>query len=367
MIGIALTFLLIAGGAYILLFQTTAPGNQRYRLIVIFREDGVQPSLRLELLKRVNELFEMSNIPVTLGIIPDVSEMYPIDSDTDLLAYLNEILAKSTIFEAAMYGVTGRYCCIGPLGHSEFAGLPLERQEELVRHGLAILHSSFPDVSVTTFVPPFHTYDDNTVIAIRNQGLTAISSDDYVERVLYGKPPPPPTSLPSGQTYPHESPDLPTSQPFVLDGIVHLPANMELYNWTATSFFPLEQLQRRFELFYARPGSTFTILLHYFLFTSEEPFEELRSLIGFIKTHEGVKFMTAAQFASQFATGALRRAQDGWELFSAAEVRQALTFVATLLLVVQPNGDESDWSSIGTASFRRRLRRRLHFSQVDSC
>jgi len=333
----------------------------------MFREDGVQPFLLLESLKRMNELLETSNISATLGIIPDVSEKYPIDSDTDLVAYLKETLAKSAIFEAAMYGVTNRYCCIGPLGHSEFAGLPSERQEELVRHGLAVLHSAFPDVPVTTFIPPFHTYDDNTLIAIRNQGLTAISSDDYVERVLYGKPPPPPTSLPSGQTYPHESPDLPTSQPFMLDGIVHLPANMELYNWTTTSFFPLEQLQRRFESFYARPGSAFMILLHYFLFTSEEPFQELRSLIDFIKTHEGVKFMTAAQFASQFATGALRRTQDGWELLSAAEVRQAFTFVATLLLAVQPSGEESDSSSIGTASLRRRLRRRLHFSQVDSC
>jgi hypothetical protein len=333
----------------------------------MFREDGVQPFLLLESLKRVNELFEMSNISVTLGIIPDFSEKYPIESDAELLAYLEEILAKSTIFEAAMYGVTVRYCCVGPLGHSEFAGLPLERQEELVRHGLAILHSSFPDVLVTTFIPPFHTYDDNTLIAIRNQGLTAISSDDYVERVLYGKPPPAPTSLPSGQTYPQESPDLPTSQAFVLDGVVHLPANMELYNWTARSFFPLEQLQRRFEMFYARAGSTFMILLHHFLFTSEEPFQELRSLIDFIKTHEGVKFMTAAQFARLFATGELRRTQDGWELLSAVEVRQALTFVAALFLVVQPNGDEIDWSSIGTARFRRWLKRRLHFSQVDSC
>ena len=331
----------------------------------MFREDGVQPFLLLESLKRVNELFETSNISATLGIIPDVSEKYPIESDTDLVAYLNEILAKSTMFEAAMYGVTHRYCCIGPLGHSEFAGLPLERQEELVRHGLAILHSAFPDVPVTTFIPPFHTYDENTLIAIRNQGLTAISSDDYVERVLYGKPPPPRTSLASGQTYPHESPDLPTSQPFVLDGVVHLPANMELYNWTTTSFFPLEQLQRRFELFYARPGSAFMILLHYFLFTSEEPFQELRSLIDFIKTHEGVKFMTAAQFARLFVAGALRRTQDGWELLSAAEFKQAFTFVAAILLMVQPNGDRSGRSSIGTAKFRRRLRRRLHLSEVD--
>jgi hypothetical protein len=358
-------FLLLAGGAYILLYHTTAPSYQRYRLIVMFREDGVQPFTELESLRRVNELLEMSNMSATLGIIPDVSEKYPVQSDPDLLAYLREIFVKSTMFEAAMYGVTDRYCCIGPLGHSEFAGLPLQRQEELVRQGLAILHSALPDVPITTFIPPFDTYDGNTPIAIRNQGLSTISSDDYVERVLYGKPPPPPASLPSGQTYPQEPPELSTSQPFVLDGIVHLPANIELYNWTAGSFVPLERVQRRFELFYARPGSTFMILLHYYLFTSEEPFQELRSLIDFIKTHEGVKFMTASQFAKLFATGALRRTQNGWEYSYGTGIKQTLALLFPLALLVQPNDVGSDWSSVCASRFRRQLKRTLYFGQVD--
>jgi hypothetical protein len=274
---------------------------------------------------------------------------------------------KSTTFEAAMYEVTDRYCCIGPLGHSEFAGLPLERQEELVRQGIAILHSALRDVPITTFIPPFDTYDGNTPIAIRNQGLTAISSDHYVERVLYGKPPPPPASLPSGQTYPQEPPELSTSQPFVLDGIVHLPANTELYNWTARSFIPLDSLQRRFELFYDRPGSTFMILLHHYLFTSEEPFQELRRLVDFIKTHEGVKFMTASQFARFFATGALRRTQNGWECSSGSEIKQTLAFLVALVMMIQPNHGGRDWSSVWASRFRRQLKRTLYFGEVDPC
>jgi hypothetical protein len=336
-IGIVLTFLLLAGAAYIALSHTTVPGYQRYRLIVTFREDGVQPFLQLQSLKRVNQLLETYNMSVSLGIMPNFSGEYPIDRDADLLAYLHEILLKSAIFEAAMYGVTGRYCCIGPLGHSEFAGLPLDRQEELVHQGLAILHSAFPGIPITTFIPPFHTYDENTLIAIRNQSLSVISSDDYVEGMLYGKPPPPPSSVPLGETYPQESPDLPTSQPFVLDGTVHMPANMELYNWTAGTFVPLEQLERRFELFYARPGSTFIILLHHYMFRSEESFQELRGLVDFINGHQGVKFMTLAQSARLLATGALQRTQNGWELLSEAGIKQTLTFVVPLVLMVQLN------------------------------
>jgi hypothetical protein len=321
---------------------------------VTFREDGVQPFLQLESLKRVNQLLEMYNMSVSLGIIPNFSGEYPIYSDVDLLAYLHEILLKSAIYEAAMYGVTDRYCCIGRLGHSEFAGLPLDRQEELVHQGLAILHSAFPGIPITTFIPPFHTYDNNTLIAIRSEGLNVVSTDDYVEAVLYRKPSPPPSSLPLGETYPQESPDLSTSQPFVLDGIVHMPANMELYNWTAGAFVPLEQLERRFELFYARPGSTFIILLHHYLFTSEESFQELRGLVDFIIGHEGVKFMTLAESARLLATGMLKRTQNGWELLTEASIKQTLTFVVALALVVRPNSE-----GIGRSNRSRKILARL--------
>ena len=115
-------------------------------------------------------------------------------------------------------------------------GFLWRNSEELVSQGLSILKSAFPSVSITTFIPPFDSYDNNTLIALREQGLTAISTDDYTEAVLYGNPPPPRNLPPTPQ-----SPDLPTSQPFITNGLVHLPANFETYNWTTSSFIPLEK------------------------------------------------------------------------------------------------------------------------------
>jgi peptidoglycan/xylan/chitin deacetylase (PgdA/CDA1 family) len=233
-------------------------------MIVIFRDDDVQPYFGAAALKRLVEILDGSNIPITFGIIPNASGKSPIDVDKDQLAFLQGILPKESMYETALHGYTHMNATFEPtgLGVSEFAGLPLDRQRELLTQGLAILHSAFPSVSIRTFIPPFDSYDNNTLIALREQGFTVISTDDYTEAVLFGHPPPPRNLPPTPQ-----SPDLPTSQPFILNGLLHLPANYETYNWTTSSFIPLEKQEQRFDLFYARPGSTFTLLLHHWLYT----------------------------------------------------------------------------------------------------
>lgn len=320
--------LLLSGGGYLLFRQerqqplsptaTTTLQSQvptNYRLIVIFRDDDVQPYFGAASLKRLIEIFDGSNIPVTLGIIPNADGKSPINIDKDQLTYLQGILPSENMHETALHGLTHLNMTFEPsgLGWSEFAGIPLQRQREMIKQGLTILHSAFPTISITSFIPPFNSYDSDTLIALREQNLTVISTDDYTEAVLFGNPPPPRNLPPTPQ-----SPDLPTSQPFVLNGIVHLPANYETYNWTTNSFIPLQKQEQRFELFYARPGSTFTLLLHHWLYTyiPGGHFEELQSFISYIKGHDGIKFMTMGQFTKLFTAGALKKTIAGWQLFT---------------------------------------------------
>ncbi|MGA3296040.1 MAG: DUF2334 domain-containing protein [Candidatus Bathyarchaeia archaeon] len=328
-----LIILLLGGGAYVLFRPvipvTTNSQTTNYRMIVIFRDDDVQPYFGAAALKRLVEILDGSNIPITFGIIPNASGKSPIDVDKDQLAFLQGILPKESMYETALHGYTHMNATFEPtgLGVSEFAGLPLDRQRELLTQGLAILHSAFPSVSIRTFIPPFDSYDNNTLIALREQGFTVISTDDYTEAVLFGHPPPPRNLPPTPQ-----SPDLPTSQPFILNGLLHLPANYETYNWTTSSFIPLEKQEQRFDLFYARPGSTFTLLLHHWLYTyiPGGPFDELQSFIAFIKGHDGIKFMTIGQFTKLFTSGELKKTLTGWQLSSPAEVTPVFTLESSL-------------------------------------
>jgi peptidoglycan/xylan/chitin deacetylase (PgdA/CDA1 family) len=361
LLGVMLIMILLAAGAYTLFHAvapTTAPPSAptsvssstvEFRIIVVIRDDDVQPYFGAASLKRLIEVLQNSNVPVTLGVIPNAGGKSPIDVDKDQLAFLQGILRNDTMFEVALHGLTHLNKTFEPtgLGYSEFAGLPLDQQTKFITQGLSILHSAFPYVTIRTFVPPFDSYDNNTLSALKDQGFTAISTDDYTEAVLYGKPPPPRNLPPTPQ-----SPDLPTSQPFMLNGLLHFPANIETFNWTTNSFIPLETVQQRFELFYARPARTFTLLLHHWLYsTTSTHFQELQSLIYFIKGHEGIKFMTIGQFTRLYLSGQLRKAQSGWQLTSTPS-----HLITTIVIESYSSGfiltaNRHEWLELGLTMF----------------
>lgn len=68
--------------------------------------------------------------------------------------------------------------CVGinPAGtKSEFAGIPFERQCMMIREGMEIL--KVHDVVPTVFFAPSHTYDRNTIEALRKESNIRIISD----------------------------------------------------------------------------------------------------------------------------------------------------------------------------------------------
>lgn len=60
---------------------------------------------------------------------------------------------------------------------SEFAGVPLEQQKDKIRKGLAILNEN--NVNPRYFFAPSHTYDENTLKALREESDIRIISDSY--------------------------------------------------------------------------------------------------------------------------------------------------------------------------------------------
>ena len=87
-----------------------------------------------------------------------------------------------------MHGYEHQYCtdCAGinPLhNRSEFAGLSLEEQRFKIREGIRLLseHNVFP----TVFFAPGHTFDENTLEAIRKESNIRIISDTIATDVYF--------------------------------------------------------------------------------------------------------------------------------------------------------------------------------------
>ncbi|HKM01629.1 MAG TPA: DUF2334 domain-containing protein, partial [Sedimentibacter sp.] len=70
---------------------------------------------------------------------------------------------------------------------SEFAGLPYDVQYEKIKKGQKILHNK--GIYATIFMAPGHTYDEQTIRALKANGLTYItdgySNDPYEYKGIY--------------------------------------------------------------------------------------------------------------------------------------------------------------------------------------
>jgi len=94
----------------------------------------------------------------------------------DATAFLDDLQDQG--WEIAQHGYTHEDVGEGRSGRlyhdrSEFAGLPIEEQERRVGAGLDVLrdHGFRP----TTFVPPWHEYDRNTVRALASLGFDCLN------------------------------------------------------------------------------------------------------------------------------------------------------------------------------------------------
>jgi hypothetical protein len=64
--------------------------------------------------------------------------------------------------------------------HSEFAGLSVAEQRERIRRGRTLLHETLGvDTDTGVFVPPWNSYNDATLIALEQEGLTCISANRF--------------------------------------------------------------------------------------------------------------------------------------------------------------------------------------------
>lgn len=155
----------------------------------ILRLDDASEYWDREKWRRMEALLDEYGIRPLVGIIPDnhdpaLVESYPRD-DT---FWATTARWQNKSWTLALHGCTHEYITesggLNPVNlRSEFAGVPLEKQKEKIRCGVEILrrHGIRPEV----FFAPSHTFDANTLEALRQESSIRIISDTVANDVYY--------------------------------------------------------------------------------------------------------------------------------------------------------------------------------------
>jgi len=150
----------------LLCFSAYSFGN---KLQVVFRYDDF--TLRKDSInEQVVTTFNRNHIPLVLGVIPcDSSENFILQKNYYFFPVLKSGIKKQSI-EIALHGLTHQQILQG-----EFANLTPVEQNRRIYKGKLFLDSIL-QTNVVTFIPPYNAYDVNTLKALKNNGIKAISS-----------------------------------------------------------------------------------------------------------------------------------------------------------------------------------------------
>lgn len=155
----------------------------------IMRLDDASEYMDVEKWQRMEDLLDKYHIKPIVGVIPDNQDpdmvgVYPKDE----LFWEKVQRWKEKGWIIALHGYTHvfetREGGLNPVNdRSEFAGVPLERQKEKIRAGIRILrdHGIEPEI----FFAPAHTFDENTLEALKKESNIRIISDTIANDVYF--------------------------------------------------------------------------------------------------------------------------------------------------------------------------------------
>ena len=152
----------------------------------LLRFDDVCPTMEKHRWQRLRALVSEFGLRPILAVIPDNQdpEMECSSPDPEFWAQMREMEAAGATIAAHGY----QHLCenfgenlIGLLNRSEFAGLPLKLQRQRVAAGIEVLRAH--GLTPRLWIAPRHSFDWNTLRAVRLEGLGFIS--DGLARVPF--------------------------------------------------------------------------------------------------------------------------------------------------------------------------------------
>ena len=145
---------------------------------ILLRFDDICPTMNWEQWEKAKQLMDENMVVALLGVIPECK-------DSDLLIdaprsnfweYIKNL--QDAGFTIAMHGYQHVFeikadGLVTRNKISEFAGLPYKKQLEKIRKGKEILNSH--GIETDVFFAPAHSYDRNTIKALREAGFKYVS------------------------------------------------------------------------------------------------------------------------------------------------------------------------------------------------
>lgn len=148
----------------------------------LIRLDDACPTMNCEKWSRMESLLDSYSIRPMVGVIPNNEDQEQLIDDESQEFWDTVISWEKKGWTIAMHGYNHCYSSDGGLNglnpmwqRSEFAGLPLSVQREKIIKGVTILRGK--GINPKYFFAPSHTYDNNTLIALREESDIRIISD----------------------------------------------------------------------------------------------------------------------------------------------------------------------------------------------
>jgi predicted deacetylase len=148
----------------------------------LIRLDDACPTMDSAKWGRMEEILDVYGIKPMVGIIPH-NEDSKQEIDIEDAHFWDKVRVWTDKgWTIALHGYNHCYDCEGGMNglnpmwrRSEFAGLPLDKQRKKIRNGVAIMREC--GVIPKYFFAPSHTFDENTIVALREESDIRIISD----------------------------------------------------------------------------------------------------------------------------------------------------------------------------------------------
>lgn len=148
----------------------------------LIRLDDACPTMDRGKWQKMEDLLGFYKVRPMVGIIPNCKDQQLTLDEPDQNFWQKALSWQEKGWSIAMHGYD--HCYISDKGmqglnpmweRSEFAGVPIEKQQEKIRDGIKMLKAK--GINPKFFFAPSHTFDNNTLIALREESDIRIISD----------------------------------------------------------------------------------------------------------------------------------------------------------------------------------------------
>lgn len=145
---------------------------------IAIRMDDITPDMDWERFQTFKKILDKFGIKPLIGVVPDNRDdnLHRAEADGDFWKYVKVL--QDNGWCVALHGYQHVYTTkkggLFPLNRfSEFAGIPLSQQRMMIRKGTEILKQH--GISTEIFMAPAHSYDRNTLKALKEFGYNKIT------------------------------------------------------------------------------------------------------------------------------------------------------------------------------------------------